>query len=124
MSQPRDRSLSAQPISFQKAQLRKIAHKPLRTLCISQTNMSAMFDDHQILLFLLHNKQTFCILSLRDLLFVFSSLVTCPCRCVNVFISRTSTRTIKRVTRDPKIPRFWPTGRTPCFPYLVIVSPG
>ena len=33
---PRDRSLSAQPISIRKAQSRKKAHKPLRTSWISQ----------------------------------------------------------------------------------------
>ena len=63
-----------QPNSIQKAQPRKKAHKALCTLCISQSNVSAMFNDNQILLFLLYNKQTFSILSLRDLLFVFSSL--------------------------------------------------
>ena len=35
-SHPRDQSLPAQPISTRKAQSRKKAHKPLRSLCISQ----------------------------------------------------------------------------------------
>ena len=70
--QPRDGSLPAQPISVRKAQARKKAHKPLRTPCTSQTNLSSMFD-HQNLVILIIEKQTFRILSLRDLCFVFCS---------------------------------------------------
>ena len=46
--QPRDQSLPAQPISIQNVQSRKKAHKPLHTSCISQKNVSAIFDNHTI----------------------------------------------------------------------------
>ena len=48
---PRDQSLPAQPINIREAQPRKKAQIPLRTSCISQTNVSAMFDNHKLLLF-------------------------------------------------------------------------
>ena len=71
---PRNRSLSAQPISIRKAQSRK---KPRylsapREFLINCT--SAMFDNHIILLFRLWNEQTFHMFSLRDLSFVLCSL--------------------------------------------------
>ena len=65
-----DRSSPAQPISIPKVQSSKKAHKPLRTSCISSKNVSAMFDNHTILLFWLQNKQTFHMFSLRDLRFL------------------------------------------------------
>ena len=52
----------------------KKAHKPLRTSWISQKKMSAMFDNHTILLFWLKNKQTFRMFSLCDLRFTLCSL--------------------------------------------------
>ena len=51
--------------------IKEKAHKPLRTSRISQTMCLACL---KILLFLLYNKQTFRILSLRDLRPVHSSL--------------------------------------------------
>ena len=41
--------------------------KPLHTSWISPQNVSAMFDNHTIVLFWLYNKQTFRTFSLRDL---------------------------------------------------------
>ena len=45
----------------------------MRTLRIFQTNVSAMFGNHEISLFELSNKQTFRIFSLLDLRFVLCS---------------------------------------------------
>ena len=64
--EPRDRSLLAQPISTQKAQSEKKAHKPLHTSWISQTNVSATCDDHTNLV-ILTLEQT---ISLRNLRFM------------------------------------------------------
>ena len=66
---PRDHSVPAQPISTRKPQSRQKGHKPLRTSWISQTDVSAMFDNHKIVLFSLENKRIFHMLSLRDLRF-------------------------------------------------------
>ena len=43
-------------------------------LCTPQTNVSAMFDNHKILFWLLNKQQTFHILSLHNLLIMFCSL--------------------------------------------------
>ena len=71
---PRNRSLSAQPISIPKAQSRKKNRylSAPREFLINCT--SAMFDNHIILLFRLWNEQTFHTFSLRDLSFVLCSL--------------------------------------------------
>ena len=52
----------------------KKAHIPLRTSWISPQNLSAMFDNHAILLLWLSNKQNVRMFSLLDLCFVLCSL--------------------------------------------------
>ena len=67
-----DWSLPTPPISTRyplDIHYKYIYHKPLRSPWISQTNVSAMFDNNTILLFWLQNKQTFHMFSLRDLCF-------------------------------------------------------
>ena len=70
---PFDRSLSVQPISTRTHTQENKAHEPLCTSWISQTNVSAMFNDHKILLFWLQNKQDFHMFSLLDLRFALCS---------------------------------------------------
>ena len=68
------RSLSAQPISTRKAQLRKQIPQTFAHLVNFSKNVSSMFDNHTILLFWLQNKQTFLMFSLLDLCFFLCSL--------------------------------------------------
>ena len=71
--QPCDRSSPAQPIRIRNAQSRRESPDTFSHL-LSFSNVSAMFDNHTILLFWSKNGQTFCILSLHDLCFVLCSL--------------------------------------------------
>ena len=63
----------AQPISTQKAQSRKKNPQTFAHPVNFSKNLSAMFDNHTILLFWLQNKQTFRMFSLRDLRLVLCS---------------------------------------------------
>ena len=75
----RHRSLSAQPISTRKAQLRKQIPQTFAHLVNFSKNVSAMFDNHTILLLWLQNKQTFHMFSLCDLRFSCSVLLISTC---------------------------------------------